>query len=203
LYERKLAIFDKAIQQNPGNSFRLKIERTKYKSSSFELINSYNALEQIEKDYLELLVEHSALSNMKREKDKQLQQLADLFEVWFEYLKFLSNTNSTSITFYKIKRTFHKCFEYFLTCSNNSNLLIKLHTNSELFLTGMLQLLDCYCSFLARMGYVEKVIGIYQAMIEFNFNSKSLDLKSKRPLFELFWDIGLPRFGEKLVILFE
>lgn len=41
-------------------------------------------------------------------------------------------------------------------------------------------------------------------MIDFNFDShsndqstKNYDLKSKRSLFELFWDIGLPKFGEK------
>lgn len=68
----------------------------------------------------------------------------------------------------------------------------------------VLRVLDNYAGFLIRSGYVEKAIGLYQALVDFNLCVTSrtetkyanLDAKSRFTLFELFWDMGLPKFGE-------
>jgi hypothetical protein len=207
IFDKKIAIFDKAITENPRN-FRLKMEKLKYKSSSFEIISSYNALETIENEFIELLIDQSTNIRPKlMSQNTQFELLANLFEIWFEYLKFLIHTNSSNITFNKIKRTFQKCFNYFLP--KESNELVRLNSNSELFFNAILKLVDNYCSYLCKNGYVEKVIGIYQALMEFNLNSFSnnpnsnyanMDSQSKKSLFELYWDMGLPKFGEKYSI---
>lgn len=76
------------------------------------------------------------------------------------------------------------------------------NASSHIYRNLILQLLDNYISFLVRSGYVEKAIGLYQALIDLNLcvsspnKYKNLDVKSRLTLFELFWDMGLPKFGE-------
>lgn len=71
----------------------------------------------------------------------------------------------------------------------------------------VLRLVDNYAGFLIRSGYVEKAIALYQALVDFNLcvmtsssstnrEYKNLDVSRRRTLFELFWDMGLPKFGE-------
>ena len=52
LYERKLAIYERSIKENPNN-FRLQIELLKFKANSIEL--SSNTISHIESEFLKLI----------------------------------------------------------------------------------------------------------------------------------------------------
>ena len=186
-YERKSSIFEKAIKENQRN-FRLRIELLKYKADLYEIVGI--PLEDIENDFLSMIL-------FKEDSASDEQALANQFETWFEFFKFLVKSNSPHLSFEKIRRIFLRCFDFFL---NDSNI-----KKSLFFYENIIQVLDVYCSFLKSAGYIEKSIGVYQAVLDFNFcicknaNSQYMnaDFKSKKILFELYWDIGLPKFGEK------
>ena len=196
-YERILSIYEKAIQENP-TSFRLKIEFVKFKAKSVELNTSeFDVGAKIEKDYFDLLFLEAAFLG------KKIEPYMNLFETWFEYLRFLQESNLSQHTFEKIKRAYAKCFDFFLTRSHKD--IIK----KPFFIDNYLRLLDSYCSFLTLNGYFEKSLAVYQAVIDFNFCSQTqdpksqynnLDFKSRKALYELFFDMGLPKFGEKFYI---
>ena len=126
--------------------------------------------------------------------------VVNLFEIWFELIKFSVNYNSSNVLFDQIKRQFTKCFAFFL---KSSNVHLTRLANRAAYQSLLLQMLDNYCGFLLRSGYVEKAVGLYQALLDFNLCTagrneyKSVDARSRRTLFELFWDIGLPKFGER------
>lgn len=186
-YERRISIFERAIHYNPQN-FRLKLELVKFKADSAEIIGI--PLTTIETDFLSLIF-------FKESHKKPEKQLANQFESWFEFLNFLIKNNSALLSFRKIKKFYQKCFSFFL---NNAELV-----KGEFLYNNILHLLDTYCKFLKEAGFIEKAVSIYQALIDFNFceceNKSSqyanVDFKSKIVLFELYWDIGLPKFGEK------
>jgi hypothetical protein len=204
IYERILAIYERAIKENP-NDFRLRIEKIKYQADSIEMNTAFDSAEQIEKEFMSLLIKQSTLDKSQLNKTSSAEQIGivqNLFEVWFEYLSFLINNNFSYNICSKIKRTFQKAFEFFL--NNDENMLIKRHANSAIVQVNLLEMFETYCLYMCKNGYVEKAIGSYQALIDFNFGSQNSDqstnindLRSKRSLFELFWDIGLPKFGEK------
>jgi hypothetical protein len=196
-YERVLSIYERGIQENP-TSFRLKLEYIKYKSHCIELNTvEFDAGAKIERDYVELMfVEAAFLSKNKT----NLVSYKNLFETWFEYLKFLQESNLSQHTFERTKRAYTKCFEFFLTQSHKNIM------KESFFADNYLNLLESYCTFLRLNGYYEKSLAVYQAVIDFNFcsqtqsvNSKynNLDFKSRKALYELYMDMGLPKFGEK------
>ena len=186
-YERKVSIFEKAIQENQ-ESFRLRMELLKYKADLYEIVGV--SFEDIENEFLSMIL-------FKESTISYEQTVANQFESWFEFLRFIINNNSSYLSFEKNKKIFLRCFDFFL---NDSSFRL-----SEFFYENIVQVLDIYCSFLKCAGYFEKSIGIYQAVLDFNLctckNSNSqyrnIDFKSKKILFELYWDIGLPKFGEK------
>lgn len=186
-YERKVSIFEKAIQENQ-QSFRLRIELLKYKADLYEIVGI--SFEDIENEFLSMILFKESTASYE-------QTVANQFETWFEFLRFLINNNSSYLSFEKNKRIFFRCFDFFL---NDSSFRL-----NEFFYENIIQVLDIYCSFLKCAGYFEKAIGIYQAVLDFNLctcknpNSqyRNIDFKSKKILFELYWDIGLPKFGEK------
>ena len=202
VFERKLSIFEKAIKENP-TSFRLRIELIKLKANSIELTESLNSVEKVEADFLALLFSESSLSYQIISKMKHLDQLkilTNLFEIWFELIKFFVNNSAASLNFNKIRRVYVKFFQYFL---NSSNPIIIKNTKTHLFLNSVLKGLESYCEFLSRAGYFEKGLAAYQSLLDFNFCTHSasypdLDLKSRKSMFELYAEIGLPKFGENL-----
>lgn len=185
-YERKFSIFEKAIKENP-ESFRLKIELLKFKIKSYEIVGI--KLNDIEADFLSLIF---YVEPFKSNKD----QLANQFETWIEFIKFLMENNSSYLNFEKIRKVFQRCFVYLLEKEPREA--------NDFFYANILHLLDIYCNFLKKSGYIEKSISLYQAILDFNFsvceNQKSkyanINKESKKTLFELYWDLGLPKFGE-------
>lgn len=129
--------------------------------------------------------------------------MLNLFETWFELIKFSVNFYSSNVLFDQIKRQFTKCFAFFTKTSNiHLKLCLSSGASNQMFLNLMLRLLDNYSSFLVRSGYFEKAIALYQAIIDFNLCAssstqyKNMDAKSRLTFFELFSDMGLPKFGE-------
>lgn len=95
-----------------------------------------------------------------------------------------------------MRRAYLKCFEFFSH---------KQAARESFFLANYLDLVDAYSRFLQRNGYAEKALGLYQALVDFSFcvNTQdpaseyaNLDVKSRRALYELFFDMGLPKLGE-------
>ena len=202
-YNRKLGIFERAIKENNEN-FRLKIEFLKLKASSIELANEHNAIELIEKEFLKLLLTESF--SLKNDNKREIKEkLINLFEIWFEYLKFLINSSTlSSLSFNKVKHAFQRCFNYFL---NSYNDVIKNNMNKSFFMDLILQLVQSYSNFMRISGFGEKSLSVLQSLIDFNFSIKiknenksqfnNLNTESRKKLFEIYWDIGLPKFGEK------
>jgi hypothetical protein len=203
LFERKQSIFDRAMKENPSN-FRLKIENVKLRANSIEMlnINFYNSADLIESEFLGLLASESfRLTEIKLNQYATFNLiLANLLEIWTSLIDFFVNNNSSNIFVDRVKQSFVKCFNFFLNNPSNSIQSILSHflRTNEYFSGLVLDLVDKYCLFLSRCGYVEKSIGIYQALLDFNFysNHAKFETCSKMRLFELYWDIGLPKFGE-------
>ena len=65
LFEKKKAIFERAIQENSA-SFRLKIELVKLKANSIEFTGIYNAFETIDREFYMLLSSESLKLNVKK-----------------------------------------------------------------------------------------------------------------------------------------
>lgn len=175
LFERKMSIFERAISENPQN-FRLKIEYLKLKAGSIEMITDYNSIDLIENEFYTLL--ESEIKNDSNWKN--------LFEIWFELINFFTFNNLSMINVNRIRLVYEKCFNFFIN--------LKIEKSVD-FLIYVIDLLDKFCNFLINCGYFEKAIGIYQAIIDFNFTTssneyKSLNFEKRKTIFELFWDLG-------------
>ncbi len=187
-YERLVSIYDRAIQNNP-HSFRLKLDLLKFKTKSAEIIDL--PLASLETEFLALIL---------LKKDSETEAL----QAWTELLNFLTTNSSTFLTFEKIRKYFQKCFKFFLDNNNNKKGQIK---KSIAFYEGLLKVLDKYCRFLKTAGYTEKAVSVYQACLDINLcqcgdqvspQYAKADFKSKKLLLELYWDMSLPKFGERL-----
>ena len=204
-FERKMSIFERALSLNP-NSFRLKLERIKLKANSLEMLNidMYNSLDLIRNEFTSLLAsESSHLMEMKLSNISSFNAiLAKLLEIWLELINFLLSNNSSNVFFEKIRKAFTDCFGFFTNNPSTplQSILSHFLTTSDFFASILIELVDVYTRVLCQFGYVEKCVGIYQALLDFNLYSDEQldDLKSKIPIFELYWDIGLPKFGENL-----
>lgn len=197
LYEKKQAILDRALDYNP-DSFRLKIESVKLKAASVELLNIYNSVEVIENEFLSLLADESFRLTASQLTSKSINQIvSNLFEIWFEMIDFLLDSSSTSVYFDRIKQTFVKCFEFFLHNPSRelSSTLDKIRADPDCVMASLLiDLVDKYTRLLSTSGYMEKSIGIYQALLDFTLYEAGA--KDKQTAFEMYWDMSLPRFGE-------
>lgn len=186
-YERKMAIFKKAITENP-DSYRLRIEYIKFKARSIETTSMYNWIDVIEREYQSLINEKfeylkSLKKNQRTEASKLL--LPIFMETWFEFIGFFLSNNSSNILVFKIKKSFKDCFEFFLS----SDKLFGLIKPSYLFYDFLIKLLDSYCRFLAKTGFVEKSIGVYQSLIDFNISTdkeQEIDFERKKVFLRCF-----------------
>lgn len=196
LYERKLSIFEKAIGENASN-FRLRLELAKLKAVSYGNVNALGSYDAIEREfYLVLGSESIKLTPKSLDQNDAKQIVLNLFETWFELIKF-SSQHGHSVNAHK--RLYVKCVSFFLT---NTNENMTKSTKREFFLINLLKIIDDYARFINSCGYVEKCVGLYQALIEFNSCTSSkqypnVSPESRKSLFELYWDIGLPKLGEK------
>lgn len=175
LFERKKSIYERAISENPQN-FRLRIEYLKLKAKSIEMMTQYDSVDLIENEFYALLEQEA----------KYDMNWKNLFEIWFELIKFFTNNNLSMVSVDRIRQVYKKSFSFFI----NS----KQEINTD-YLVNLIDLLASYCKFLRDCGYFEKAIGLFQAIIDFNFTVSSkeykiLDFEKRKTVFELFWDLG-------------
>ncbi len=169
--EKKLAILKAALDKNPS-SIRLAVRRL-----------------ELSREVLETPV-----------LDRQWKELIFLFpknfELWRYYLRFASSY-FTSFSVSKVLKVYRTCFSKLRQVQAQSFLAADrpedLEHQMRFILVGL-------CHFLARAGFREKGVALFQAMMELNLFSPEFpgyySLDDRLALFEPFWESGAPRFGE-------
>ena len=179
--EKKLSILKSASEKNPG-SILLAVERLK-----------------ISKE----LYDNETL-------DRQWKELIFMFpgnlEVWKHYLAFVSS-HFTTFSVNKITRSY-KNFFLKLKQMHERGTINFVHPTSENITQAssmeieneIVNLILRLANLWTRAGYREKVIALFQALVELNLFSPnfpgSYSLEDRLATFEPFWESGLPRFGE-------
>lgn len=173
LTERKVAIYERALEQNP---------------MSEELLLGHMSLVR-EKWDTEKIV--------KRWKDIVFHQ-PNRPRLWLGYIHFCK-TNFSSFTSTSLISLYTKCIT---TLSSIVEGTLKSHLPLLDTPSYMLTIFSLYCSYLKQVGLTERAVASYQALIEFNLCLPSeveggdISLQALKEFLEPFWDSGTPRFGE-------
>ena len=188
LYKRKLAIFEKAVEKN-GDNLKLNLEFIKFK-----VLNNQTGLETVQKTENEF--QRLIVMELNRPKQDEFGFFS-LFYTWYEYLRFMLNLTNVSVS--RVKKIVQKFFRFFL--ADVDSVIGKQSSSKKkcLFVNSILYLIRFYCKFLTQTGYNEKLIGIYQALVDFNLTNltSSLDLGNIKNLLEVYYEANLPKFGEQ------
>ena len=186
-YKRKLAIFEKAVEKNENN-LKICLEFLKFRASNSE--TGLDTVQKIETEFQRLILQQLNRSNQSE------NGFFSLFYLWYEYLRFMTSLRNLNSN--RVKKIVQKFFQFFLADVYS---VIDKQSNSKtkcLFVTLIFHLIRFYCKFLIETGYDEKVIGIYQALIDFNFtNLENLNINSIKNLLEVYYETNLPKFGEQ------
>ncbi|TRY74407.1 hypothetical protein TCAL_06336 [Tigriopus californicus] len=178
LIEKKLAILKAAIDKNP-QSIDLAVKRL---------------------DLSKEILDTATL-------DRQWQELIFIFprnlDLWQHYLRFVA-THFASFSLAKTLKAFRTCLHKLKTLQGHSFTAIVAQERPPDLEAHMLEILSQLTHFLAKAGFREKAIGLFQAMIELNLFSPDFpgyySLEDRLALFEPFWDSGVARFGESGVV---
>lgn len=174
LFERKVAIYERALESNP-----LSVEL---------LIGHMNLVQELWET--EKLV--------RRWKDLVFQQ-PNKSQLWLSYIEFCQSRFSSFSTS-SLTALYKKALS---TLSSIQDGRLVSHRPDPDTSTSLLSIFVLYCNFLRQTGHSEKAIGSFQALVEFNFCcpidllSTEVSLKERVEFFEAFWDSGVPRFGEE------
>ncbi len=171
LVEKKLAVLKSALDRNPKNT-DLAVKRL-----------------ELSREVLETSV-----------LDRQWKELIFLFpknfELWRYYLRFASSY-FTSFSVSKVVRAYRTCFAKLREVQSQSFLSPDRPEDLE---RQMRIIFASLCHFMARAGYREKGVALFQAMLELNLFSPDFpgyySLEDRMALFEPFWESGVPRIGE-------
>ena len=173
LMERKIAIYEKALEKNPIN---------------VELLTGHMVLCQE-------VWERERVT--RRWKDLVFRQ-PQCAKLWLGYILYCQ-THYSSFSTSSLIATYTKALSTLSAILEGSMVSHKPEDNTE---EAMLAIFASLCSFLQQAGHTEKALACFQAMVEYNFLSPDslnhTDVKPKQKLefFETFWDSGAPRFGE-------
>lgn len=178
LIEKKLAILKAAIDKNP-QSIELAVKRL---------------------DLSKEILDTSTL-------DRQWQELIFIFprnlDLWQHYLRFVC-THFASFSLTKSLKAFRTCFHKLKNLQGHSFTSTIAQERPPDLEAHMLEILSQLAHFLAKAGFREKAVGLFQAMIELNLFSPDFpgyySLEDRLALFEPFWDSGVARFGEPGVV---
>jgi tetratricopeptide (TPR) repeat protein len=173
LNERKLAIFERALEQNP---------------TSQDLLVAH----------LELLrdMEQEHQSMMKRWRDL-LFRMPNKPLLWIKYTEF-ARTQFSTFSLSSLSALYHKAFS---TLTSIVEGVMKSHRAEPGTAGYLLVLFSQFTHCLAAAGQNERAVACYQALVEFNLACAS-DISSvetsreRAAFFEPFWDSGAPRLGE-------
>ncbi|XP_028677156.2 nuclear exosome regulator NRDE2 [Erpetoichthys calabaricus] len=171
IIEKKISMLDRAIESNPS-SVELKLAR------------------------LELFKELWEPSALLKEWQKLIFLHPNNTELWKKYLLFCQSQFST-FTVSKMNSIYGKCLKTLAAVHDGCMVSHPALPDTE---EALLAIFLQQCHFLRQAGHSEKVISLFQAMIEFTFfkpdSVKDLPTKQQVEFFEPFWDCGEPRFGE-------
>ena len=171
--ERKLAIFERALESNP---------------LSVDLLVGH--MQQVEEVWeVERVV--------KRWKDLVFRQ-PHRPRLWLHYLQFCQS-HFAAFTVSSLTALFTKCLSTLTAIQEGT---LKSHKPDATTPQYMLAIFVLFCSFLRQAGYSEKAIACFQALVEFNLccpaelDAEDLPSKARLEFLGTYWDSGVPRFGE-------
>nr|XP_048305387.1 nuclear exosome regulator NRDE2 [Myodes glareolus] len=172
LLEKKLAVLERAIESNPS-SVDLKLAK------------------------LQLCAEFWEPSALAKEWQKLLFLHPNNTDLWQRYLSFCQSQFGT-FSVSKLHSLYGKCLSTLSAVKDGSILSHPVLPGTE---EAMFALFLQQCHFLRQAGHSEKVVSLFQAMVDFTFfkpdSVKELPTKVQVEFFEPFWDSGEPRVGEK------
>ena len=174
LNERKLAIFERALEYNP---------------TSQDLLVAH----------LQLLrdVDTEPQAMMKRWRDL-LFRMPNKPLLWIRYTEF-TRTQFSTFSLSSLTTLYHKAFS---TLTSILEGVMKSHAAEQGTDDNLLALFSQFTHCLAAAGQNERAIACYQALVEFNLgcpssiSSVGTSSKERVEFFEPFWDSGAPRLGE-------
>ena len=174
LIDRKIAIFEKALEKNPMDT---------------QLILGHMKLceEMWEKERI-----------TKRWKDIVFRQPQNT-DLWLGYLSYCQ-MHYSSFSTSSLLNLYAKALSTLVSIVEGKLVSHKPREDTE---EAMLCIFLNLCYFLHYVGHTEKALANLQALIEFNFNcpdeldTPHISLKDKIEFFEPFWDSNVPRVGEQ------
>lgn len=176
LIERKIAIFERALQNNPLSE--------KLLVGHMELVQEIWDTERLVKQWKDIVFKQPNRSLL-----------------WLKYIEFCQSRFS----FYRsssISSLYQKAISTLSSIFDGSMISHKPEPNAE---QKMVALFLLYCYFLKHSGFIEKAIALLQALVEFNLCSpeyfierENMDApKARLDVFESFWDGNGARIGEQ------
>lgn len=176
LNERKIAIFERALEKNPLSEELL--------VGHMELVQEIWETERLVKKWKDIVFKQPNRSLL-----------------WLKYIEFCQSRFS----FYRssaVASLYQKAISTLTSVINRSLLSHKPEPDAEGRLVALFLL---YCYFLKHSGFVEKAVALLQALVEFNlcspeefFEGQSLHkIKDRLEVFETFWDGDGARIGEE------
>ena len=173
LNERKIAIYERALEKNPLSEVLL--------VGYLGLVQEVWDTERLVKQWKDIVFKQPNRSLL-----------------WLKYIEFCQSRFS----FYRslsLMTLYQKAISTLSSILDQSLLSHKPEQDAE---SKLLVVFILYCYFLKHSGFVEKAIALFQALIEFNLcvpdgllaSEKS---KDRRDIFEAFWDKGAARVGEE------
>ena len=171
--ERKIAIYEKALEKNPIND---------------DLLLGYMALCKETWQQAKII---------KFWKDLVFRQPQKV-RLWMGYIQYCQ-TRHSYFTTSNLLNLYSKAITTVRSILEGTLVSHRPEVDAE---ESLLALFVHLCYFLTQVGHTEKAIAAMQAMVEFNFfvpeelSRKMTNSKEKLEFFEPFWDSGVPRFGE-------
>ena len=173
LVERKLSIYERALEQNP---------------MAAELLMGY----------MELVREKWETEQVIRKWKDIVFRQPNSSALWLGYIHFCQ-TNFSSFKTSSVTSVYCKCISTLASILEGT---LKSHQPLPDTPASMVAIFSLYCGYLKQAGLLERAIACYQALVEFNLciphelEEAGVSLQSMKEFFEPYWDSGMPRFGE-------
>ena len=122
--------------------------------------------------------------------DQVLTDHPGSYLLWQKYIS-LRQSNFSNFTVSNCLEVFDDCIDSLSTAKGLDSVVRE---------KNLIRILNQLAAFLSQAGFIEKAIGLYQAMIEFHFFCPPAyaqqSFEQRISLFETFWEKDLPRFGQ-------
>ena len=171
--ERKLAIFERALESHPLSVDLL--------VGHMQLVEGVWDVERV----------------VRRWKDLVFRQ-PNQPQLWLHYLHFCQS-HFSSFTVSSLTALYTKCLSTLTAIQEGT---LKSHKPDASTPQYMLAIFILYCNFLRQVGHSERAVACFQALVEFNLcrpaelDTEDLPSKASLEFLETFWDSGVPHFGE-------